>query len=475
MKALVVGTGGVGQSIASISKRRDPGGEWLEKMVMADYDGKRAADFVAGLGDSRFVAEQVDASDVDAVAALAEKHGVDILLNLCAPNFNPPLLQAALKAKVHYLDTAMTLSERHPTDPFHKTGKKLGDDEYALSPEFEKIGKYALAGFGVEPGMADFFARYAADHLFDEVDYIGIRDGSNLDIPGAKGISFGFSVWTTIEECNNPAIVYENCDLHTVELFAELDKFWPPEGTARSRSATSSKRSRADRPLRRQAKRVKKAESKYALGDEFMQAMEIFRSINIDKAEKTKVGDVMVAPRDVIAAAAPDPTEVGKKYIGKTVAGTYVIGKKDGTQRKVFLDQVAENQERLDTVGVQVVTAQTGFTPVITLELLATGSLGSKPGDPKSGVHIPEAFNADDYVALMPAVGFPAACSRRSRSTSSPTTQGAARPGEVGPSESLYDRRPPREGGRRSQWSDASGDPAGASVARCAVERLVVR
>ena len=170
MKALVVGTGGVGQSIAAIAKRRDPKGEWLEKMVMADYDGKRAADFVATLKDPRFVAEQIDASDVDAVAALAEKHGVDILMNLCAPNFNPPLLQAALKAKVHYLDTAMTLSERHPTDPIHKSGKKLGDDEYALSPEFEKIGKYALAGFGVEPGMADYFARYAADHLFDEID-----------------------------------------------------------------------------------------------------------------------------------------------------------------------------------------------------------------------------------------------------------------------------------------------------------------
>ena len=327
MKALVVGTGGVGQSIAAIAKRRDPKGEWLEKMVMADYDGKRAADFVATLGDPRFVAEQVDASDVDAVAALAEKHGADILMNLCAPNFNPPLLQAALKAKVHYLDTAMTLSEPHPTDPMHKCGKKLGDDEYALSPEFEKIGKYALAGFGVEPGMADYFARYAADHLFDEIDEIGIRDGSNLEIPGAKGISFGFSVWTTIEECNNPAIVYENGEVHTIEPFAELEMFWLPEGIGEvevghvEHEEVIQIAHNADR-----LKGVKKATFKYALGDEFMQAMDVFRSINIDKAEKIKVGDVMVAPRDVIAAAAPDPNEVGKQYVGQTAAGTYVSG-----------------------------------------------------------------------------------------------------------------------------------------------------
>ena len=309
MKALVVGTGGVGQSIAAIAKRRDPKGEWLEKMVMADYDGKRAADFVATLKDPRFVAEQVDASDPDAVAALVEKHGADILMNLCAPNFNPPLLQAALKAKVHYLDTAMTLSEPHPTDPLNKWARSSVTTSTRSSHDFKAIGKYALAGFGVEPGMADYFARYAADHLFDEIDYIGIRDGSNLEIPGAKGISFGFSVWTTIEECNNPAIVYENGEVHTIEPFAELEKFRLPEGIGEvevghvEHEEVIQIAHNADR-----LKGVKKATFKYALGDEFMQAMDVFRSINIDKAEKIKVGDVMVAPRDVIAAAAPTRT-----------------------------------------------------------------------------------------------------------------------------------------------------------------------
>ncbi|OPZ43709.1 MAG: Carboxynorspermidine synthase [Actinobacteria bacterium ADurb.BinA094] len=408
MKVLVVGTGGVGQAIASIAKRRDPDGAWLEKMVMSDYDGKRAADFVAGLGDPRFVAEQIDAADADAVAALAASHGVDIICNLCAPNFNPPLLQAALKAKTHYLDTAMTLSEWHPTDPFNKCGKKLGDDEYALDGEFRKIGKYALAGFGVEPGMSDFFARYAADHLFDEVDYIGIRDGSNLDIPGAEGISFGFSVWTTIEECNNPAVVFEDGECHTVKPFSELETFWLPEGIGEvevghvEHEEVLQIAHNKDR-----LKGVKRADFKYALGDDFMAFMAALRSTNMDKTEKIKVGDVEVAPRDVIAAAAPDPNEIGKKYVGKTAAGTYVVGRKDGLERRVYLYQVADNEECLETVGVQVVTAQTGFTPVITLELLATGSLGSKPGDPEAGVNNPEAFNADDYVALMPAVGFP--------------------------------------------------------------------
>jgi len=408
MKVLIVGSGGVGESIAAIARRRDPKGEWLEKMVMADYNLARAEAVSAKLSDPRFPAEQVDAGKPDEVAALAARHGVDIICNLCAPNFNPPLLQAALKARTHYLDTAYTLSEPHPTDPMRLCGKKLGDDEFPLSPQFEEIGKYALAGFGVEPGMADYLARYAADHSFDEVEEIGIRDGSNLEIPGFKGIAFGFSIWTTIEECTNAAIVWENGDWHTLEPFSELEKFWLPEGIGEVEVGHVEHEEVI--ALGRNAHLLKgnrKATFKYALGDEFMEAIEIFKSINMHKTEKIKVGDAMVAPRDVLAAAAPDPNEIGKRYVGKTAAGTWVRGKKDGMVREVYLYQIAENQECVEKYDNQVVQAQTAFTPVITLELLAAGKLGSHPGDPEAGVHVPEEFCADDYVALMEPYEFP--------------------------------------------------------------------
>jgi saccharopine dehydrogenase (NAD+, L-lysine forming) len=409
MKALIVGSGGVGESIAAIAKRRDPKGQWLEKMVMADYSLARAKAVSAKLNDPRFPAEQVDAGKPDEVAALAKKHGVDIIMNLCAPNFNPPLLQAALKAGTNYLDTAMTLSEPHPTDPMHKCGKMLGDDEYALDPDFQKIGKYALAGFGVEPGMADYFARYACDHFFDEVEEIGIRDGSNLEIPGWKGIAFGFSIWTTIEECTNPAIVWENGEVRTIEPFAELEDFWLPDGIGTVEVGHVEHEEVIQIGHNAHLlKGVKKATFKYALGDEFMEAIEVFKSINMHKTEKIKVGGVEVSPRDVLAAAAPDPNEIGKRYVGKTAAGTWVRGKKDGLVREVYLYQVADNQECVEKYDNQVVQAQTAFTPVVTLELLAAGKLGSHPGDPKAGVCNPEAFCADDYVGLLEAYEFPA-------------------------------------------------------------------
>jgi len=409
MKALIVGTGGVGESMAQIAHRRDPKGEWLEKMVLADYDLAKAQAAAARLKDPRFVAEKVDATNPDEVAALAKKHNVDIICNLCAPEFNPQLLQAALKAQTHYLDTAMTVSEPHPSGKVGPCGVKLGDKEFPLSADFEKNGKLAFAGFGVEPGMADLYARYAADHYFDEIDEIGIRDGSNLDIPGAKGISFGFSIWTTIEECTQPAIIWEEGKgWYTVEPFAELEKFFLPEGIGEVEIAHVEHEEVIN--LGRSAKHLKgnkKATFKYALGDEFMQAMDIFKSINIDKKEPIKVKGVEVAPRDVIAAAAPDPSEIGKKYVGQTAAGTWVRGKKDGMVRETYLYQVADNKECLDRYGIQVVTAQTAFTPVIWLELLGTGKVQGYKGNPESGVHVAEEFTADDYVGLMDAYEFP--------------------------------------------------------------------
>jgi saccharopine dehydrogenase-like NADP-dependent oxidoreductase len=410
MKVLIVGSGGVGESTAAIFKGRDPKGELIEKVILADYDLARAQAASARLGDAqRFPAEQVDAADVDAVAALCKKHGADVLCSFLPVKYNPFTLQAALKAQVHHLDASTTLSVPHPTDPLHKSGKVLGEDEFALTPEFEKIGKLALAGWGVEPGMADWFCRYAADHYFDEIDEIGVRDGANLEIPGATGISFGFSIWMTVEECTNPAVCWErDRGFYTVPPLSEPEPFYLPEGIGWVECAhVEHEEVIAIGRTHELLKGVKKATFKYALGDEFIAAMEVFTSVNMHKTDKIRVGGCEVSPRDVLAAAAPDPNEIGKRYVGQTCAGTWVKGRKDGMKREVYLYQVADNQECVAKYGTQGVVAQTAFTGNIALELLATGKLQGYKGNPEAGVRVPQEFGADDYVQLMSEYGFP--------------------------------------------------------------------
>src|SRR5688572_8543396 len=130
MRVLLVGVGGVGEAIAAIAKPR----KWMELMVLADYNVKRDEEVQKKLADTLcFPVEFVDASKQENIEALAKKYEVDIVINAVDPVFNKQIFNAAHRAGVKYMDMAMTLSEPHPTDPFHQAGVKLGDYQFEKS------------------------------------------------------------------------------------------------------------------------------------------------------------------------------------------------------------------------------------------------------------------------------------------------------------------------------------------------------
>ena len=205
MKILLVGVGGVGEAIAVMASEHT----WVQQLVLADYNVARASEIQKKLGDqNRFPVEFIDASRQDLIENLVRKYQVDLIMNAVDPIYNEKIFDAAFQVGATYLDMAMTLSKPNEQDPFNQCGVKLGDYQFARAADWEKKGLLALVGIGVEPGMADVFARYAQDHLFDEIDELGIRDGANIEI---RGYDFApnFSIWTTIEECLNPPVIWE--------------------------------------------------------------------------------------------------------------------------------------------------------------------------------------------------------------------------------------------------------------------------
>ncbi len=396
MRVLLVGVGGVGEAIAAIAKPR----EWMKLMVLADYNIKRAEEVQKKLGDAeRFPIEAINASKQESIEALAKKYNVDLIMNAVDPVFNKQIFDAAYNVGANYMDMAMTLSEPHPTDPFNKVGVKLGDYQFEKAKEWEAKGLLALVGFGVEPGMADVFARYAADHLFDEIDEIGVRDGGDLYV---EGLEFAptFSIWTTIEECLNPPVVYEEGKgWFTTAPFSEPEMFDFPEGIGKVEVVNVEHEEVLLVP--RGIKNVKRVTFKYGLGDEFTDVLRTLHKLNLDNKEKIKVKGVEVSPRDVVAACLPDPAHLGDKMHGKTCAGTWVKGTKDGKQKEVYLYQVADNQECMSKWNCQAVVAQTAFTPVIAMELLEKGIWKG------AGVLGPEAFDPIPFMERMAEYGFP--------------------------------------------------------------------
>ena len=138
-----------------------------------------------------------------------------------------------------------------------------------------------------------------------------------------------------------------------------------------------------------------------------MDAIDIFKSTNMDKKTPIKVKGVEVAPRDVIAAAAPDPNEIGKKYVGQTAAGTWVKGKKDGMAREVYLYQIADNAECVAKYGTQVVDRadrlHAGHHPRAARHRQAR----RLQGQPLDGRSCARGVLGRRLVALMPAYEFP--------------------------------------------------------------------
>jgi len=395
MRVLLVGVGGVGEAIAAISKPR----AWMELMVLADYNLNRAEEVQQKLGDeNRFPVEFIDASKQENIEELAKKYNVDLIMNAVDPNLNKQIFDAAYNVGAKYMDMAMTLSEPHPTDPFHLTGIKLGDYQFNKSKAWEEKGLLALVGFGVEPGMADVFARYAQDHLFDEIEEIGIRDGANITIDGYD-FAPSFSIWTTIEECLNPPIIWEkDKGWFTTEPFSEHEIFDFPEGIGPMDVVNVEHEEVLLVPRWLKTKRVT---FKYGLGDEFIGVLKTLHKLGLDNKEKIKVKGMDVAPRDVVAASLPDPAHLGEKMHGKTCAGTWVKGTKDGKKMEVYLYQVADNQHCMETLGCQAVVAQTAFSPVIAMDLIEHRVWGG------AGVLGPEAFDPVPFMEKMAEYGFP--------------------------------------------------------------------
>jgi len=384
VKVLLIGVGTVGEAIATVAAGRP----WLEKMVLADYNLERAREVNRKLAaPAAFPVEQVDAGNTAQIVALARRHGVDLIMNAVTNFYNRFVFDAAFQAGCTYLDMAM-----------EDTGADMGRYQFARAGDWQQKGLLAILGIGMDPGASDILAKYAAKHLFDEIDEIGIRDVAALKI---RGFEFAptFSILDTIEECTDPALVWEQDKGWLATLpFSDPEVFDFPEGIGPVECVSVEHEEVVLIPRWIKCRRVT---FKYGLDAQFIHAIRVIKMLGMDSPEPIDVKGVRVAPRDVVVACLPDPARLGDRMTGKTCVGAWVKGRKDGNPRQVYLYQSTDNADSMGKYGCQAVAFQTGACPVIAMDLLASGAWQG------TGVLGPEAFDPDPYLALMPAYDLP--------------------------------------------------------------------
>ncbi|MFM1905562.1 MAG: hypothetical protein RIT32_358 [Actinomycetota bacterium] len=368
-------------------------------MVIADHELRRAEEAAARVSDDRFKAAKVDAGDVEQLRELIRKLDPDIVVNAVDPRFVMPIFRACEVEGANYMDMAMSLSRPHPEYPYTECGVKLGDEQFARDWNWIERELYAVVGMGVEPGLSDVFAKYASDHMFSRIDEIKVLDGSNLTVEGYE-FAPSFSIWTTIEECLNPPVVWEDgTGWYTTEPFSEPEIFDFPEGIGPVECVNVEHEEVLLIPRKVDAKKVT---FKYGLGEEFIDILETIHKLGLDRTDRVDVKGVAVSPRDLLAASLPDPATLGERMKGKTCAGTLIRGlDKEGKPKAVYMYHVVDNEWTMKEYGDQAVVWQTALNPVVAMELIHEGVW--KP----EGVNGPEWFDPVPFLNKINEYGVP--------------------------------------------------------------------
>ena len=220
-----------------------------------------------------------------------------------------------------------------------------------------------------------------------------MRDGADLVVDGYD-FAPTFSIWTTIEECLNPPVIYEReRGWFTTEPFSEPEIFTFPHGIGPLKCVNVEHEEVILIPRWIDVERVT---FKYGLGDEFINVLKTLQKLELVSTDPVEVRGVKVSPRDVVAAALPDPAELGDKMHGRTCAGTWVKGiGKDGNPREVYVYHIVDNAWSMKEFGHQAVVWQTAVMPAVAIELMATGQWFQR------GIVGPEALPSEPFLDLL--------------------------------------------------------------------------
>jgi saccharopine dehydrogenase (NAD+, L-lysine-forming) len=325
-------------------------------------------------GHGRAGAAATDARDPGLLAAALS--GAAAVVN-CAPyTFNLAVMEAALRARCHYLDLGGL---------FHTTRKQL-----PLDGEFRRKGLLAVLGMGSAPGIVNVLARAAADPL-RAVRAIRVYNGGADFTRYAAPVAFGFSPATVLDEFTLRPMVFEDGRFRSRPPLSGGEDCLFDAGLQRVHLSLHSEV--ATLPLSYRGKRIRECFFKIAYDPALIERLKLL----IDLGLTARVaGPRGVAPRDVLLDCferLPPPPE----FVDDRDCLAVVVEGEDA-QGPVTLryDLTAHPQRR---PPLSAVARDTGFPPSIVTRMILDGTIRER------GVRPPE--------RSVPAAPFLAALAER--------------------------------------------------------------
>lgn len=409
MRMMLVGAGAVGESILKVLKWRDPAGEWLEYVLVSDFDLHRAQEVAGKLnGDARFDAVEVDATDKEGMKQLIRMHRIDFLMDAAPPFASNYIFDAAYETGIDYGNMGTwSVPMEHPAyglgieNSYTEPMTKYNFDRFEA---WKKKGNMAVICMGIDPGVVNVFAKYAATELLDELREVHVKDGGNLSVPDADpdDIMFGFNVWTVLDEVMNPNVEYDASrgGFLVEKPFAGREIWEMPDGVGKNTLVKVEHEEVVTMPKYLKQYGLQRATFKISLDENLITALKVIDKLGLRSIHPVRVGEKEVVPRDVVAACAPQPKDIGNEMLGEMLVGVQCVGRKNGQDKAYFLYQAFDNQKSMERWGSQAVVAQTGFGAALAIELIGRGIWR------EAGVFSPEYFDPIPFMKLMDETGY---------------------------------------------------------------------
>ena len=393
---LIIGAGGVAQVVAHKCAQNN---DVLGDLHIASRTASKCEAIIESVHakgamkqDGVFKAHAVDGMDSDAVEALINDLGVQILINVGSPFVNMTVLEACIRTGVAYIDTAI---HEDPTK-ICETPPWYGNYEWKRREDCAKANTTAILGAGFDPGMVNAFARFAVDEFMDDVKSIDIVD-INAGNHG-KYFSTNFDPEINFREFTGTVYSWQDGAWQENKMF-EVGREWDLPVVGKQKAYMSG-----HDEVHSLAANYPEADVRFwmGFGDHYINVFTVLQNLGLLSEQPVVTAEGLeVVPLKVVKAVLPDPSTLAPNYTGKTCIGDLVKGTKDGKDVEVFVYNVADHKDAYNEVGSQGISYTAGVPPVAMAMLIADGTY-----DTGTMVNVEE-LDPKPLFALLDTIGLP--------------------------------------------------------------------
>src|SRR5690606_11591115 len=337
-------------------------------------------------------AHELDAMDVAATAALIERTGAGIVINVGSAFVNMSVLSACIATGAAYVDTAIH------EDPLKvcETPPWYANYEWKRRAECEAAGVTAILGAGFDPGVVNAYARLARDEYFDRIDSIDIVDIN----AGSHGRYFAtnFDPEINFREFTGRVWSWQNGKWQENKMF-EIGREWDLPVVGKQKAYLTG-----HDEVHSLSQNLGVPDVRFWMGfnDHYINVFTVLKNLGLLSEQPIRTAEgIEVVPLKVVKAVLPDPASLAPTYTGKTCIGDLVKGVKDGKEREVFIYNVSDHAEAYAEVGSQGISYTAGVPAVAAAMLIATG-----PWDVRKMANV-EDLPPRPFLGLLSRLGLP--------------------------------------------------------------------